>query len=119
MGLFDEPGLQRLVDAGCPKCGSVKLSFRTYVDGLVPIMGGEPIGRIKWVYDGEKFVDGVFAVSCADCNEVVFAADECPRCHAPGGLQRALETPNQWPVPPSCVKCSFHDMRYIAFLPSH
>ena len=23
-------------------------------------MGGEPVGSITWVYDGEKFVDGVF-----------------------------------------------------------
>src|SRR5258708_35308499 len=67
MGLFDETGLQRLVDAGCPKCGSIKLVFRTYLDGLVPLMGGEPIGRVKWVYDGEKFVDGVYRIVCAGC----------------------------------------------------
>jgi hypothetical protein len=118
MGLLDEPGLERLISAGCAKCGSLKRNFRMYVDGLLPIMGAEPIGRIKWVYDGEKFVDGVYEASCAGCSEVVFAADVCPRCHAPGGLRRALETPNQWPVPKSCVKCSGDELRYIAFLPA-
>ena len=66
------------------------LAFATYVDGLLPIMGGEPVGRLTWVYDGEKFVDGVYEVACAACKEVLFAADVCPRCHAPGGLARAL-----------------------------
>ena len=64
-----------------------KLTFATYVDGLLPIMGGEPVGRLTWVYDGEKFVDGVYEVTCAECKEVLFAADVCPRCHAPGGLR--------------------------------
>jgi hypothetical protein len=94
VGLLDEPGLERLVAAGCSGCGSVKRTFRTYVDGLLPIMVAEPVGRLTWVYDGEKFVDGVFEVTCTDCKEVQFAESVCPRCHAPGGLARALETPN-------------------------
>jgi RNA polymerase subunit RPABC4/transcription elongation factor Spt4 len=118
MGLLDEPGLERLIGAGCPKCSSLKLSFRTYVDGLLPIMGAEPIGRITWVYDGEKFVDGVYEVSCAECKEVVFATDVCPRCHAPGGLGRALETPNGWSVPVRCAKCDGEELRYIALVPA-
>lgn len=119
MGLLDEPALERLIASGCSKCGSPKLNFRMYVDGLLPIMGAEPIGRIKWVYDGEKFVDGVYEVSCAACNEIVFAADVCPRCHAPDGLRRALETKNQWAVPASCSSCGGDELRYIAFLPAH
>ena len=118
MGLFDEPGLRCLVDAGCPKCGSIKLLFRTYVDGLVPLMGGEPIGRVKWVYNGEKFVDGVYRIVCAGCDHEVFAEDACPRCHAPRGLARALETPNGWPVPARCPGCEGEEVRYIAFLPA-
>src|SRR4051812_31899759 len=106
MGLLDEPGLERLIGAGCARCGSHKLSFRMYVDGLLPIMGGEPIGRVKWVYDGEKFVDGVYRVTCAACSDVLFAEDVCPRCHAPDGLRRALESPNTWPVPTRCSQCA-------------
>jgi hypothetical protein len=118
MGLLDEPGLERVTSGGCPQCGSLKLTFRTYVDGLLPIMGGEPIGRITWVYDGEKFVDGVYDVTCTGCKHVVFAADVCPRCHAAGGLTRALETPNGWPVPTRCPVCAGEEVRYIAFVPA-
>jgi hypothetical protein len=118
MGLLDEPGLERLVGAGCPKCGSVKLTFRTYVDGLRPIEGAEPVGRVTWVYDGEKFVDGVYEVSCAACKAAVFTEAVCPRCHAPGGLVRALGTPNAWPVPSSCPGCDGEELRYVAFVPA-
>jgi len=54
MGLLDEPGLDRVLDAGCTKCGARQLTFASYVDGLLPIMGGEPVGKLTWVYDGEK-----------------------------------------------------------------
>ena len=66
MGLLDELGLERLLEAGCPKCGARQLRFASYVDGLLPIMGGEPVGKLTWVYDGEKFVDGVYEVACAE-----------------------------------------------------
>jgi hypothetical protein len=118
MGLLDEPGLDRLVQAGCTACSSHKLMFRTYVDGLLPIMGGEPVGRVVWVYDGEKFVDGVFEVRCADCKQELFSAGVCPRCNAPGKLTHALETENTWPVPLQCPSCEGDELRYIAFLPA-
>jgi len=116
--MLDEPGLDRLLEAGCSACGARKLTFATYVDGLLPIMGGEPVGRLTWVYDGEKFVDGVYEVACAECRQVVFAADVCPRCHAPGGLARALATPNRWPVPAACPSCDDEQLRYVALVPA-
>jgi hypothetical protein len=118
MGLLDAPRLDKLIGSGCPKCRSPSLTFRTYVDGLLPIMAAEPIGPIKWVYDGETFLDGVYQVNCTACKEVMFAAEDCPRCHAPGGLARALETPNGWPVPKRCPGCGGEELRYIAFLPA-
>ena len=118
MGLLDEPGLDKLIGAGCPACGAFKLAFLTYVDGALPVMGAEPVGRIGWVYDGEKFVDGVYRVSCADCGREIFAADVCPRCHAPGGLERALHSANRWPVPAACPACDEEEVRYVAFLPA-
>ena len=118
MGLLDEPGLDRLVAAGCPKCGGHELTFRTYVDGLLPLLAGEPTARLTWVYDGEKFVDGVYDVRCAACAEIVFSAEVCPRCHAPGGLARALASPNRWPVPARCPGCDGEEVRYIAFVPA-
>jgi hypothetical protein len=118
MGLLDEPALDRLAAAGCPACRALKLVFLTIVDGSLPMMGGEPVGRITWAYDGEKFVDGVYQVSCAECQHLVFAADVCPRCHAPGGLERALASPNRWPVPPACPACGEEEVKYLALLPA-
>ena len=118
VGMLDEPGLDHLLDAGCTACGARQLTFATYVDGMLPIMGGEPVGRLTWVYDGEKFVDGVYEIACAQCKQVLFAADVCPRCHAPGGLARALGTPNSWPVPGACPSCDDEQLRYVAFVPA-
>jgi len=118
VGLLDETGLDRLVAAGCDACGSHKLAFSTFVDGLLPIMAAEPVGKITWVYEGEKFVDGVFEVSCAACNKIVFAADVCPRCHSDGGLATALGTTNGWAVPAACSECEGEELRYIAMLPA-
>jgi len=119
MGLLDEGGLDRLVQAGCAACGGRKLTFRTYVDGTFPFIAGEPVGRPTWAYDGEKFVDGVYAVACTDCGAALFASDVCPRCHAPGGLATALGTENRWPVPRGCADpdCGGEEIRYLAFVP--
>jgi RNA polymerase subunit RPABC4/transcription elongation factor Spt4 len=119
MGLLDEPGLDRLVKTGCAACGGRKLTFRTYVDGAFPFLAGEPVGRPSWAYDGEKFVDGVYAVACAGCGATLFAADVCPRCHAPGGLGTALGSENRWPVPAGCADadCGGEEVRYLAFVP--
>jgi RNA polymerase subunit RPABC4/transcription elongation factor Spt4 len=120
MGQLDEPGLNRLIERGCPVCGGKKLHFRTYVDGRMPFMGGEPVGRVTWIYDGEKFVDGVFHVTCGDCAQVMFQAqaDACPRCHAAGGLTRALQSTNEYPVPAACPSCDEDEVTYFAFLPA-
>jgi len=118
MGLLDEAGLDRLVAAGCAACGSGKLLFRTYVDGAVPMVAGEPVGRIGWLYDGEKFVDGVYEARCGQCDAPRFSAEVCPRCHVPGGLARALATPNDWPVPLACPSCDDEEIRYVAFVPA-
>src|SRR5579863_330311 len=103
MGLLTEAVLDRLVQRGCVACSGHKLIFRTYVDGVVPFVGGEPVARISWIYDGEKFVDGVYAVDCAACGATQFASDVCPRCHNPTGLEIALSTPNRWPIPAGCA----------------
>jgi hypothetical protein len=112
--------LDRLVLTGCAASGSHKVTFQAYVDGAVPVVDGEPVGRASWIYDGEKFVDGVYTVKCAGCGSELFAADVCPRCHAPGGLATALTTPNQWPVPGGCADpdCGGEEVLYEAFVPA-
>src|SRR5258708_4142479 len=61
MGMLTEASLDQLLGQDCPACRSTRLHFRSFCDVLLPLLGGEPVGAITWVYDGEKFVDGVFA----------------------------------------------------------
>lgn len=117
MGLLTEPAFEALLAAGCT-CGARKIAFRMYVDGLVPLQGGEPVGPVKWSYDGEKFVDGIYEARCADCDRMLFEADACPRCHAEGALAGALAAENRWPVPDGCPRCGLDEVRYIGFFPA-
>lgn len=117
MGLFTEPALDELVERGCP-CGSHALSFRTYVDGRIPLQGGEPVGKFSWMYDGEKFVDGVFEATCAACKQVLFHSDVCPRCNAAGKLEVALTGRNSYPVPAECPECGLDEVKLTGFVPA-
>jgi hypothetical protein len=117
VGELTEAGLDELITRGCA-CGSNRLAFRTFVDARLPLAAGEPVGSITWVYDGEKFVDGVFEVRCAACSKIVFAADCCPRCNAAGALPEALGSTNRWPVPQACAGCEGEEVRYIALVPA-
>jgi hypothetical protein len=92
--------------------------FRAYLDCRLPLLGGEPVGALTWVYDGERFVDGVFDVSCAGCKQTVWRDDDCPRCHAVGALAGALAASNSWPVPAACPRCDREEVRYLAMVPA-
>ena len=86
MGELDETALDRLIGAGCSGCGGTTLIFETYVDGVIPFLGGEPVGRVTWAYDGEKFVDGTYRVTCVTCKHVAWESTMCPYCNAADGL---------------------------------
>ena len=120
MGLLVEAGLDRMTAAGCGTCGERKLIIRTYVEGFFPLVGGEPVGAPRWAYDGEKFIDGVYAIECAGCAAKLFAADVCPRCHAEGGLARALAGQDGSPIPGGCddADCGGEEIRCLAFVPA-
>src|SRR5687767_3721061 len=117
MGALTERALDELIARGCSACGARKLTFRSYLDGRLPLVGGEPVGAIIWVYDGEKFVDGVFEVTCAACTQVQLADDRCPRCHAGAALPAILATPNRWAVPTCCPRCGGEEVKYLAMVP--
>jgi hypothetical protein len=90
MGQLDETRFEAAVRGGCPACGAAALEIRSFIDRRLDIMLGDPNNDGRWVHDGEKFIDGTYRISCASCGHVAFADDACPRCHAAGGLARAL-----------------------------
>ena len=95
MGELDEAALDRLIAAGCSDCGGTTLTFETYVDGVIPFLGGEPVGRVTWAYDGEKFVDGVYAVTCAGMPQAALrqrALPALPRARGPRPRARHAES---------------------------
>ena len=91
--------------------------FSSYVEGALPLLGGEPVGKMGWTYDGEAFVDGVFEVTCPACKAKAFHADACPLCQAPDKLESALTTENAFPVPLACPRCEGEEVRLRAFVP--
>jgi hypothetical protein len=118
MGQLDQPTFERVVKAGCPACGHASVEIRSFIDNAVVVMAAEPNDVGKWVHDGEKFVDGTYRVACAKCAHVVFESPDCPRCHAPGGLARALGEVSRLVVPKRCVKCSELELLALAFVPA-
>jgi RNA polymerase subunit RPABC4/transcription elongation factor Spt4 len=118
MGMLTVAKLEETLSSGCSACAGTSLRFRAYVDAGVPMMAAEPVGKLYWAYDGEKFVDGVFEIACTKCSVVLFASDVCPRCHGAGGLEVALEAENAYPAPKACPRCAGQEVRLIAFVPA-
>ena len=119
MGLLDEPGLDRLLDTGLRKVPRAQADVRTYVDGWLPIMGGEPVGRLTWVYDGEKFIDGVYEVACAGVQgEPVRGRrlSALPRRGRPAGARSGRPIAGR--SRRACPSCDDEQLRYIAFVPA-
>lgn len=117
MSTLTEATFTERVAAGCTACGAKKLVIRSYVEGKFALLGGEPTGAVTWAYKGETFVDGIFEIACAACPQILFADARCPRCHADGGLARALDTENTRPVPRVCVSCNAESLSYRAMTP--
>jgi hypothetical protein len=117
MGLVTKEKLDELIAAGCA-CGSKRLTFSTYVDARLPLMQGEPVGKLTWAYDGEAFCDGIYEVRCATCAASLFSSDVCPRCHAEGGLEKALNAENAYDVPEACGRCQRQEITYFAMVPA-
>jgi hypothetical protein len=116
VGLLDEPGLDELV-AGCPTCGGSRVRMRSYCDARRKVMLADPVGAYAWAYDGEKFVDGVFVAECNGCGATLFAADCCPRCHAPGAVDTILAADSRLPVPKKCRACGEMELLVTALVP--
>ena len=61
---------------------------------------------------------GTFRVACDECKNELFAATACPRCDAEGGITRALETENAFPLPAACTGCGSELLTATAFVPA-
>lgn len=110
--------LDGLLERGCSKCSGKRFEFQTYVAEVLPVQGGEPVGKAKWAYDGEAFLEGVFEVSCSDCKHSQFSSADCPHCGASDGLAHALESENGFPAPEACPGCGAGDLSYFAEVPA-
>jgi hypothetical protein len=118
VGHLDEPRFESIVTQGCTGCGSTKVDIRSFLDQRLVIMAADPNDAGRWVHDGEKFVDGIYKITCAACDEVLFESADCPRCHAPHGLARSLAAPSRLAVPKRCPKCNELELLALALVPS-
>ena len=116
MGQLDEDRFDALVHAGCPACRGATLEIRSFIDRQLDLMLGEPNNDGRWVHDGEKFVDGTYRIACASCRHIAFTDDRCPRCHAPGGLDRALADTTRLVVPRRCPSCNGTELLAVALI---
>lgn len=116
MGQLDETRFDALVRRGCPACGAAALAISTFIDRRLEIMLGEPNNDGRWVHDGEKFIDGIYKIACASCGHAVFSDDACPRCHAAGGLVRALGDATRMAVPKRCTACNENQLLALALI---
>ncbi len=109
---------EQIVRAGCPACGAGVLELRTFLDRTLTLMAADPTSEGKWAHDGEKFADATYRIACTACARVIYENDECPRCHAAGGLARALGEPSHLHVPKRCTKCNELELMAVAMLPA-
>jgi hypothetical protein len=118
MGQLDEARFEATVNAGCPVCRATALEIRTFLDRRVRLMLADPNDDGRWAHDGEKFIDGTYRITCAACAHVVFEDAACPRCHAAGGLARALGEPTRLAIPKRCPSCKEMELIAVALVPA-
>jgi hypothetical protein len=115
MGQLDEARFEALIGASCT-CGETVLELRTFLDRRLLLMLADPNDAGRWVHDGEKFVDGIYRISCTSCQNVLFEDPSCPRCHAPGGLAKALGETSRLALPKRCASCNELELLALALV---
>lgn len=116
MGQLDEARFEALIGAGCTACGAKVLELRTFLDRRLLLMLADPNDAGRWVHDGEKFVDGVYRIACTQCSAVMFEHPACPRCHAEGGLAKALSETSRLAIPKRCPSCNELELLGLALV---
>jgi hypothetical protein len=113
-----EEAFTALVNAGCLACGSKSVAIEALVTQKLPLLAGEVYGSPSWAYKGEELVRGTYRVACDDCKAELFAATDCPRCNAEGGVERALASESAFPLPRSCTRCGSELLTAMAVVPA-
>jgi hypothetical protein len=116
---LSEKEFTALVDAGCPRCKSKRLSIEALVAQKLVLLAGEVYGSPSWGYKGEDLVRGTYRIACDGCGAELFTASACPRCDAAGGVTRALDEENTFPLPRACARCGDERLTATAFVPAH
>jgi hypothetical protein len=117
-GPLSESAFAALVEAGCPGCRAKKVVIEALLVEKLPLLAGEVFGSPSWAYKGEDFVRGTYRIECQGCQSELFSASACPRCGAPGGVQRALEQVSDFPLPRACEHCGSEQLSAKAFAPA-
>lgn len=115
---LSEAAFTALVDAGCLSCASKKLVVEAIVARRLPLLGGELYGSPSWAYKGEDLVRGTYRIVCEGCSGELFTATACPLCDAEGGVERALEQENTFPLPTGCATCGSELTSATAYVPA-
>lgn len=113
-----EQAFTALVDAGCTACTSKKLVVEAIVAQKMPILGGEPYGTPTWGYKGEDLVQGTFRIACDDCKKELYTETACSRCGSAGGVAKALEAENAFPLPAACTGCGSELLTATVLVPA-
>lgn len=115
---LSEEAFTSLLEVGCGACKDAPLRVESYVAQRLPLLGGEVYGTPSWGYKGEDLVRGTFRIACDACHADLFTETACPRCAAEGGVARALEHPNAFPLPVSCTTCGSEQVTVTAYVPA-
>jgi hypothetical protein len=118
MGQLDEARFETIISAGCAACGGAVMAIESFIDRRYLLMLADPNDAGKWAHDGEKFVDGTYRIRCAACAAVAFETTACVRCHAAGGLARALAETTRLAIPKRCPKCQEIELIALALVPA-
>ena len=117
MSHLDEAAFARAI-APCAACGGTVFEIKSYCDRQVSVMLGDANDDGRWAHDGEKFIDGTYAIRCAGCGAQPYASDDCPRCHRAGALADGLAHASRLAVPKRCPSCRGTELTITAFAPA-
>ncbi|HTL31618.1 MAG TPA: hypothetical protein VL326_00760 [Kofleriaceae bacterium] len=117
MGKLDEAAFETTI-ASCPKCEAKAFEVASYIDRQVTVMLGERNDDGRWTHDGEKFIDGVYRVTCIRCRADAFTSADCPRCHRENGLADAVGHDSRLAVPKRCPTCKGTELTVSGFAPA-